>query len=535
MAKKLNARCPLQAECERKCVHEGHELDCDYYHCNARDELVIEDQEAIRRQREREQEERLYEELLAADDSEDPEEGGEDAAAEAPAEEHIADTGKLVMIPIEQLYPHPDNPRKVLGDLTEIADSIRAKGVFQNLTVVPYEDGYRIIIGHRRRAASELAGLTHLPCVIVDMTPKEQVETMLLENMQREDLTPYEQAQGFQMMIDMGDTVDEIVQKTGFSKKTVKRRLKMAELDQSVLMEVSDRQISMEDFDTLAKIDDIKVRNECLKNIGTANFTIEVQKKIKKQNIAKNLPWVKNAIRALKAKKITYTQTYYGDFSQIGEDIQIDELKGGKLDAPDPGTKKLHYYLDEDTGRLRFYLEREKPAPVRRSQEEIDREKAQLEANEKCAELSALCHKLRSEFVKKLTYGSKNQREMLYGVIRAIISHGFHYASVSSTDLFAVIGEERQWESGAEKRLTDLLLAKPASTYPGIIYAAFCDKDNETYHTTYKKQWPRHSENSRLDALYAWLTSVGYVMSDEEKAMQDGTHELLHLGEKKDG
>lgn len=535
MAKKLNARCPLQAECERKCAHEGHELDCDYYHCNARDELVIEDQEAIRRQREREQEERLYEELLAADDGEDPEEGGEDSAAEAPAEEHIADTGKLVMIPIEQLYPHPDNPRKVLGDLTEIADSIRAKGVFQNLTVVPYEDGYRIIIGHRRRAASELAGLTHLPCVIVDMTPKEQVETMLLENMQREDLTPYEQAQGFQMMIDMGDTVDEIVQKTGFSKKTVKRRLKMAELDQSVLREVSDRQISMEDFDTLAKIDDIKVRNECLKNIGTANFTIEVQKKIKKQNIAKNLPWVKNAIRALKAKKITYTQTYYGDFSQIGEDIQIDELKGGKLDAPDPGAKKLHYYLDEDTGRLRFYLEREKPAPVRRSQEEIDREKAQLEANEKCTELSALCHKLRSEFVKKLTYGSKNQREMLYGVVRAIIIHGFHYESVSSTDLFAVIGEERQWESGAEKRLTDLLLAKPASTYPGIIYAAFCDKDSETYHTTYKKQWPRHSENSRLDALYAWLTSVGYVMSDEEKAMQDGTHELLHLGEKKDG
>ena len=137
--------------------------------------------------------------------------------------------------------------------------------------------------------------------------------------------------------------------------------------------------------------------------------------------------------------------------------------------------------------------------------------------------------------MKKLTYGSKNQREMLYGVVRAIIIHGFHYASVSSTDLFAVIGEERQWESGAEKRLTDLLLAKPASTYPGIIYAAFCDKDSETYHTTYKKQWPRHSENSRLDALYAWLTSVGYVMSDEEKAMQDGTHELLHLGEKKDG
>lgn len=442
-------------------------------------------------------------------------------------------TQQFVMIPIEKLHPHPDNPRKELGDLTELADSIRAKGVFQNLTVVPFEGDYRIIIGHRRRAASELAGLTHLPCVIVDMTPKEQVETMLLENMQREDLTPYEQAQGFQMMIDMGDTVDEIVQKTGFSKKTVKRRLKMAELDQSVLREVSARQISMEDFDTLAKIEDIGQRNECLKNIGTANFAIDVQKKIKKQNIEKNLPWVKAQIRKAKGNKINRTQTYYGNHTQVGDDINIHELTEEKQIVPDTGTKKLFYCLDEDTGKLSFYVEKEKPAPVRRPQEEIDREKAQTDANEKCAELTALCHKLRSEFVKKLSYGSKNQKEMLYGMVRAILIQGFHYTNVSSSELFAVLGEERPWKSDDEKVLTDRLLEKPASTYPGIVYAAFCDNDKEGYHTTYKKQWPKHDANSRLDALYAWLTSVGYVMSDEEKAMQDGTHELLHLGEQK--
>lgn len=444
-------------------------------------------------------------------------------------------TQQFVMIPIEKLHPHPDNPRKELGDLTELADSIRAKGVFQNLTVVPFEDDYRIIIGHRRRAASELAGLTHLPCVIVDMTPKEQVETMLLENMQREDLTPYEQAQGFQMMIDMGDTVEEIVQKTGFSKKTVKRRLKMAELDPTVLKEVSSRQISMEDFDTLAKIEDIGQRNECLKNIGTANFAIDVQKKIKKQNIEKNLPWVKAQIRKAKGNKINRTQTYYGNHTQVGNDINIHELTEETQIVPDTGTKKLYYCLDEDTGRLSFYIEREKPAPVRRPQEEIDREKAQEEANEKCAALSALCYSLRSQFVKGLSLNSKNKDEMLNGVISAIISMGFKYASVSSTALCEILGEERKWESGEQKRITGLLLAKPASTYPGIIYTAFDDDDKEGYHSTYKKQWPRHTENQRLDALYAWLTSVGYVMSDEEKAMQDGTHELLHLGEKKDG
>lgn len=519
--KNKNSRCPLQAECERKCTYEGHEMDCDYYSLNGVGSSTIEDQEVIREERARKRQEEIDAEYYRGDTDWD----------------YIP--GEIVRLPIECLHPHPDNPRKELGDLTEIADSIRAKGVFQNLTVVmqEQEDGrlledhnYTIIIGHRRRAASELAGLTHIPCVIVAMTPKEQVETMLLENMQREDLTPYEQAQGFQMMLDMGDTVDGIVQKTGFSKKTVKRRLKMAELDQTVLKEVSTRQISMEDFDTLAKIDDIKQRNECLQNIGTPNFAIEVKKKIKKQNIAKNIPWVKKAIRLLAAKKITYSQTYYGDYRQIGDDIQIDELKDESLPVPDPGEKKLYYYMDEDTGRLRFFIEREKAAPVRRPQEEIDREKAQAEANEKCTELSTLFHKLRSDFVKTLTLNSKNQDAMLNGAARAIISAGFKYAGVSSTQLCSILGEERKWESGEEKRVTDLLIANPTNTFPGIIYAAFCDKDNEVYHSTYKKQFPRHSPNSRLDALYAWLTSVGYIMSDEEVSMQNGSHELLHLG-----
>lgn len=111
----------------------------------------------------------------------------------------------LVYIPIDKLHPHPDNPRKELGDLYELTESIKVRGIMQNLTVVPYEDGYRIIIGHRRAAAAKEAGLTSLPCVIVEMTPEEQVATMLVENIQRSDLTVYEQAQSFQLMMDMGE------------------------------------------------------------------------------------------------------------------------------------------------------------------------------------------------------------------------------------------------------------------------------------------------------------------------------------------
>lgn len=134
---------------------------------------------------------------------------------------------QMVYLSIDELFPHPDNPRRELGDLTELADSIKQNGVLQNLTVVPRiatselagepcQQGYTVIIGHRRLAAAKLAGLSELPCVIMEMTEKEQIQTMLVENMQRSDLTVYEEAQGFQMMLDLGETVETIAEKSGF-------------------------------------------------------------------------------------------------------------------------------------------------------------------------------------------------------------------------------------------------------------------------------------------------------------------------------
>lgn len=76
---------------------------------------------------------------------------------------------QIINIPINRLFPHPDNPRKDLGDLSELSASIKASGILQNLTVVPDEPDtpdtdYTIIIGHRRYAAAKIAGLTELPC-----------------------------------------------------------------------------------------------------------------------------------------------------------------------------------------------------------------------------------------------------------------------------------------------------------------------------------------------------------------------------------
>ena len=152
-------------------------------------------------------------------------------------------------IDIKNISPHPKNPRKGLGDLTELTDSIRTFGVLQNLTVVPdEEEGYICLCGHRRLAAAEAAGLTMVPCIIAeDMDEMTQVSIMLLENMQRSDLTVQEEAQGLQMMLDLGSSIAEIVKETGLSETKVRHRVKMNELDQEILGEKLAAQVSIND------------------------------------------------------------------------------------------------------------------------------------------------------------------------------------------------------------------------------------------------------------------------------------------------
>ena len=441
----------------------------------------------------------------------------------------------ITYISIDKLHPHPDNPRKSLGDLTELAESIKATGILQNLTVVPYvptasreplEGLYTVIIGHRRMAAARLAGLEELPCVITDIPYKEQLATMLLENIQRSDLTVYEQAEGFQMMFDLGESVADIAGKTGFSESTVRRRLKMSELDKVTLKEVSERQIEMKDFDKLAQIEDIHVRNAVLKSIGTPNFNMEVEKKIKAQAIAKVLPEVKKELRNSKAKKIELSKTWYGDYHEIpGTEITLFELDVNAFKIPE-SKDQVYYCLQEDIGRLRFYTEVKRAAPKKRPQSEIDREHAIKAAHEKCDEISEISRKLRADFVKGLKVTAKNKDMIMQGAVMSIAYGAIAYTSVSGAAVYKLAGVESAYKEETKRAVFESLLNNVDDIMPRLVYEVFSDV-SEKYHTTYKAQRPEHKTNIKLDLLYRWLMSLGYVMSDDEKAMQDGSHVIF--------
>lgn len=232
----------------------------------------------------------------------------------------------VVMLKRSQLHPHPDNPRKDLGDLEELRASIKEHGVMQNLTVVPEDDNYenfRILIGHRRFAASE-GILFELPCVIAEgLSDREQVGIMLCENMQRSDLTFLEQAHGFQMMLDLGETVETISDKTGFSEATVKHRLEIAKLKKkSIDTAMESFQPTISDYIELERVKDLKERNKILEDAeSSSDLHYSVQAYVDEQNRKKNAKKYLELINSLGWKE---SKEY---FYSWGPDAKWEEIK----------------------------------------------------------------------------------------------------------------------------------------------------------------------------------------------------------------
>ncbi|MCL5006106.1 MAG: ParB/RepB/Spo0J family partition protein [Acidobacteria bacterium] len=147
-------------------------------------------------------------------------------------EEIISRSGAAIgrMISIEEIQPYADQPRKDRGDLRGLTESVREKGVLEPLLVRRYPESgkYLIISGERRYFAACAAGLTEVPCIEKDADDAETLELALIENMQRKDLTPFEEADGVQALGDrFGLTHEEIAKKIGKSRSSVTELLSL--------------------------------------------------------------------------------------------------------------------------------------------------------------------------------------------------------------------------------------------------------------------------------------------------------------------
>ena len=210
----------------------------------------------------------------------------------------------------------------------------------------------------------------------------------------------------------------------------------------------------------------------------------------------------------------------------------FDDL--GFFTAPPEGEeRKIFYCLEEEYGRLSFLVERVKAAPVKRSQSEINREKHIAKTWEEAKEKSAIAYKLRSDFVESLNVNSKNIDAMLRGAVNACALRLISYISTSSKSVYEALGIASDgYDKTRVVKTMEALQKADKSVYPTIIYAAFGDSETNSYATGPPRDFPEHNCSDILNALYDWLTTLGYEMSEDERSMRDGTHELLTEGKR---
>ena len=151
------------------------------------------------------------------------------------------------MIPADKIRPNPEQPRKALGDLRELSDSIKEKGVLEPLLVrfVPREDCYYIISGERRFHAARAAGLRELPCIEKIADDAETLELALIENLQRKDLTPFEEAEGLYRLAAQFDyTHDDIARKIGKARSSVTETLSLRNIPEPLRKRCAEKGIA---------------------------------------------------------------------------------------------------------------------------------------------------------------------------------------------------------------------------------------------------------------------------------------------------
>jgi ParB family chromosome partitioning protein len=152
-----------------------------------------------------------------------------------------------VEIPIARIRPNPRQPRQRIGqaELETLAASIVAHGVLQPILVIETIDGYQLVAGERRLRAAQLAGLERMPAIIRQLADRDQLELALVENLQREDLGPLEEAHAFRSLVDdFGMSQEDIAARIGRARSTVANTLRLLDLDPAVQAALTDGSIS---------------------------------------------------------------------------------------------------------------------------------------------------------------------------------------------------------------------------------------------------------------------------------------------------
>ena len=268
-------------------------------------------------------------------------------------EENSIDTG-ISEVDIMSVEPAKDQPRKVFDPekLEDLADSIREHGLIQPIVVYKSDNGYTIIAGERRWRAARIAGLVKIPVIIKDVTPKEIRELALIENIQREDLNPIEEAQAYrQLVVDYELTQEELAGIVGKkSRSEIANRMRLLNLDEAVqnlLVEGLFTAGQARPLLALTPENQIKVANLIIERGLNARQIESLVKQYQKGATEAKEPKVADNTDVAGSRDIEYMQNQLR--SSLGTKVKLDD-RGGR------GKIVIEYYSKDERERLLEYL-----------------------------------------------------------------------------------------------------------------------------------------------------------------------------------
>ncbi|MCA9932626.1 MAG: ParB/RepB/Spo0J family partition protein [Ardenticatenaceae bacterium] len=247
----------------------------------------------------------------------------------------------LQTVPITNIQPNPHQPRTVMDGekLEELAASIREHGLIQPLIVTSQGDGsYTLIAGERRWRASQEAGLAEVPVIVKEATPQDMLELAIIENIQRADLNPLEEAYAYQQLIDeFGLTQDKVSQRVGKARSTVANLVRLLDLPANIQQAVSDGEISGTHARVLLQLSTPEAQTSAMNQIIKLNLSVRQTETL----VANLLAPKKSQSKPRPALPVELAALQTKFESRLGTRVAIQKSgKGGKV--------ILHYYSDEE-------------------------------------------------------------------------------------------------------------------------------------------------------------------------------------------
>ena len=187
------------------------------------------------------------------------------------------ETGRVVFLPVRSIRPNPAQPRRVFREeaLKELSESILRHGILQPLSVRRREGGYELICGERGLRAAQMAGLTDVPCILMQMDDRESGMTAMVENLQRQDLDFVEEAQGIsRLMGQFGMSQEQTARLLGKSQSAVANKLRLLRHSQSVLEALRQAELTERHARALLKLPDEETKLRAIAEITRQNMSV---------------------------------------------------------------------------------------------------------------------------------------------------------------------------------------------------------------------------------------------------------------------